>query len=104
MSRPKTAEELTRIAIAGLASGCQDTTDPAPVIARMRELAGDHEDWFLEEAGNWAGYVSRSGVLPHQRPLVEAILATPGTEEAVELGRRQQRSYPWAQGRAATGG
>lgn len=102
MSRPKTAEELTRIAILGVASRNQDTTDPAAVIGEMRELAGDHEQWFLEEAGNWAGYMSRAGALPHDRPLVEAILAIPGTEEAVELGRRQQRSYaPWSRGRAA---
>lgn len=59
----------------------------------MRELAGDHETWFLEEAGNWAGYYSIGGVAPHHRPLVEAILAIPGTEAAVELGRREQRSY-----------
>jgi hypothetical protein len=84
-------ETATKVHMSAVLSRLQWTDDPEAAIAEVRAIAGpDHEDWFLEEAGRWAGFTSLSEVhMRHSRRLVEAILAIPGTEEAAELGRRR---------------
>lgn len=84
-------ETDTRVHMSATLSRLQWTEDPAAAIAEVRAIAGPgHEDWFLEEAGRWAGGTSVSAVaMKHSWRLVEAILAIPGTEEAAELGRRR---------------
>jgi hypothetical protein len=84
-------ETATRVNISATVSRLQWTEDPDAVIAELRAIAGpDHEDWFLEEAGRWAGARSTSEVdMKHSWRLVEAILAIPGTEEAAALGRQR---------------
>lgn len=84
-------ETATRVHMTATLSRLQWTTDPDAAIAEVRAIAGpDHEDWFLEEAGRWAGFTSVSKVaMKHSWRLVEAILAIPGTKGAAELGRRR---------------
>lgn len=67
------------------------TTNPAPVIAELLEVAGDRRDILAEAVGTWVGYFDDDYI----RILTTALRELPGLEPWIALGeyRRAQRPH-----------
>lgn len=85
--RPLDDDTLLSISVSATISRHRFDTDPADMLAEVRELAGDRTDILTWEAGTWAGYYGRDlGVQPAFTEALRAI----GSEEAFALGRKRR--------------
>lgn len=82
--------KLLDIELSALCSRERYTTDPEPVIAELRQLAGKRTDILAEVAGLWAGYFGDE----YTRPLADALLTIDGVEPWAELGRTRRGAPP----------
>ncbi|MGN7969037.1 hypothetical protein [Microbacterium sp. 22296] len=90
MSRPLHPDVALGIHLSTICSRNRYTTDPAPVIAELFDVAGDRGDVLAFEVGRWAGYYDDE----HTAVLVAAIIeSVPGAEEWAPTGR-EKRSAP----------
>jgi hypothetical protein len=64
-------------------------TDPAPVLAELREVAGEQHDVLAKAVGTWVGYFEDS----RTATLCAALRTLPNLEPWIELGRHR-RSVP----------
>lgn len=65
------------------------TNDPAPVVADLRETAGDRVDLLTEAVGTWVGYFEDD----YTRILCTALRELPGLEAWITVGQ-VRRSMP----------
>jgi hypothetical protein len=65
------------------------TTDPAPVLAELHEVAGERRDVLAEAVGTWVGYFEDS----HTATLCTALRTLPDLEPWIALGQHR-RSLP----------
>lgn len=65
------------------------TTDPAPVIAELRETAGDRVDVLTESVGTWVGFFEDDIT----RVLCDALRELPDLEPWIALGK-ERRARP----------
>jgi hypothetical protein len=90
MSRPLHPDVALGIHLSTICSRSRYTTDPAPVIAELLDVAGDRGDVLAYEAGRWAGYYDDE----HTAVLVAAIVESiPGAGRWAPEGRAK-RSAP----------
>lgn len=65
------------------------TSDPAPVIAELLEVAGDRVDVLQEAVGTWVGFYEDEYV----RALCDALRGIPGVDPWIIVGA-ERRSIP----------
>lgn len=64
-------DTLLRVELSGIMSRDRYTRDPGPVIARLREAAGERPDLLAVEVGRWIGFYDNT----HTHTLTEALQA-----------------------------
>jgi hypothetical protein len=62
-------DTLLCVELSGIMSRDRYTRDPGPVIARLREVAGDRVDLLAVEVGGWIGFYDNT----HTHTLTEAL-------------------------------
>lgn len=62
-------DTLLCVELSGIMSRDRYTRDPGPVIARLREVAGDRPDLLAVEVGSWVGFYGDE----HTHTLAEAL-------------------------------
>ncbi len=80
-------EKRLRTELSGILARHRFTHDPAPVIAELRQAAGDRTDILGSEVGHWAGFYDS----PDTHTLVEALLQIEGAADTYSAG--VQRSH-----------
>ncbi|MEV7827340.1 hypothetical protein [Microbacterium enclense] len=91
MSHPLHPAVALGIHLSTICSRNRYTTDPAPVIAELLEVAGDRGDVLAFAVGRWAGYYDDE----HTAVLVAAIVALiPGAAGWTHEGRARRDAPP----------
>lgn len=95
MSRPLNPDVLLGVHLSAICSRNRYTQDPAPVIAELLRVAGNHSGVLAFEAGRWAGYYDDE----HTAVLVAAIVeGIPGAAEWTHEGRARRSAPPHGTG------
>jgi hypothetical protein len=88
-SRPLSADTRLSVKLSAIMAKNAYTTDPEPVVAELRRVAGPRLDILTEEVSLWIGFHDSE----HTRTLTDALRALPlDLDDAIAEGDRRRRA------------